>query len=153
MQGLGKIKNKKITCIPNNSEKFISFSLGKLRFLDSLQFLNAPLDKLVSSIDKSDLKLTKEYFGDKAYLMFRKGCYPYEYMDNFEKFNDTSLPSKDDFYSHLTEEDITLKEYDYAQKVWNEFNIKYMGDYHDLYVVSDVLLLADIFFKISGNSA
>lgn len=73
MQGLGKFKSETITCIPMNSEKFISFSLGHLRFLDSLQFLNASLDKLAATLDLSQFHLTSAYFGDKTNLMLRKG--------------------------------------------------------------------------------
>ncbi|GFT23072.1 uncharacterized protein NPIL_44801 [Nephila pilipes] len=83
IQSVGKIKNKNLTCIPSNSEKYISFSIGSLRFLDSLQFLNASLEKLVSNLVKNQLKLTSDFFKDKTDLMVHKEIYPYEYMDNF----------------------------------------------------------------------
>ena len=66
-------------------------------------------------------------------------------MDSWERFNETSLPDKNAFYSELYLEDITDKDYAYAQKVFEEFNLKYLGDYHDLYVQSDTLLLANVF--------
>ena len=66
-------------------------------------------------------------------------------MDSFEKFNETELPTKDQFYSILNDQHITDDEYDHAKKVWKTFNIKTMGEYHDLYLVSDVLLLTDVF--------
>ena len=66
-------------------------------------------------------------------------------MDSWEKCNDTTLPSKEDFYSNLNLEDITDKDYTHAQKVWGVFEIKNLGEYHDLYVQSDTLLLADVF--------
>ena len=78
-------------------------------------------------------------------LMKQKGIYPYDYMDSEEKFNDQQLPSKDDFYSLLTDEGITDDSYTLAQKVWNTFTMKTMGEYHDLYLKSDILLLADVF--------
>ena len=65
-------------------------------------------------------------------------------MDSFEKFNQTELPAKDQFYSILNDQDITDDEYDHAKKVWNTFMIKTMGEYHDLYLVSDVLLLTNV---------
>ena len=66
-------------------------------------------------------------------------------MDSWERFNETSLPDKKAFYSELNIEDITDRDYAHAQKVFEEFKLKNLGDYHDLYVQSDTLLLADIF--------
>ena len=83
----------------------------------------------------------------KFALLLTKGVYPYEYMDSWERFNETSLPPKESFYSELNLEDISDKDYLHAQKVWDVFEIKELGEYHDLYVQSDTLLLADIFEK------
>ena len=66
-------------------------------------------------------------------------------MDSWERFNETELPPKKEFYNKLNLEDITDKDYLYAQKVWNTFKIKNLGEYHDLYVQSDTSLLADVF--------
>ena len=76
-------------------------------------------------------------------LLLRKGVYPYEYMDSWERFNETSLPSKESFYSNLTMEDIDEIDYRHGNNVFN--NVDNLGDYHDLYVKSDTLLLADVF--------
>ena len=73
--------NGNITCIPNNAEKYISFGIGQLKFLDSLQFMASSLEKLVDATDKADFKITKSEFGDKTPLILRKGVYPYEYID------------------------------------------------------------------------
>ena len=75
--------------------------------------------------------------------MLQKYIYPYEYMDDWEKFNETSLREKEDFYSHLNMEDITDADYVHAKKVCKDFEIKNFGEY-DLYVQSDTLLLADV---------
>ena len=75
----------------------------------------------------------------------RKGVYPYEYIDDWEKFNQTSLHEKEDFYSNLNMEDITDADYAHAKIVCKDFEIKNLGEYHDLYVQSDALLLADVF--------
>ena len=80
--------------------------------------------------------------------MLWKGVYPYEYMDDWEKFNETSLPEKEDFYSHLNMEDITDADYVYAKKVCKDFWINNLEEYHDLYVQSDTLLLADVFENV-----
>ena len=74
-------------------------------------------------------------------LLFRKGVYPYEYMDRWEKINETLLPNKE----YFNKEDITDEDYAHGQKVWNTFEIKNLGKYHDLYVQSDTSLLADAF--------
>ena len=75
-------------------------------------------------------------------MLLRKGVYPYEYMDGWDKSNETSVPSKESFYSNLTMENISETDYRHANNVFKTF--KY-GDYHDLYVQSDILLLADVF--------
>ena len=83
---------------------------------------------------------------NKVGMLLRKGLYPYEYMDSWEKFNETSLPAKNDFYSELTLEDLSNEDYEHAQKVFKK-DFTDMGDYHDLYVQTDKLLLADVFEK------
>ena len=82
---------------------------------------------------------------NKFALLLRKGVYPYEYMDSWEKFNETSILPKEAFYNELNLEDITDEDYAHVQKVWDVFEIKSRGKYHDLYVQSDTLLLADVF--------
>ena len=136
-----------INAIPNNMEKYMAFMLGNhLTFIDSFQFMSSSLDKLVSNLPKDDLKYTSQVFkGKRLNIMSQKGVYPYDYMDSLEKFNQTELPTKEDFYSILNNQHISDEEYDHAKKVWKAFKIKTMGQYHDLYLGSDVLLLADVF--------
>ena len=125
----------------------MAFMLGNhLTFIDSFQFMSSSRDKLVSNLPKDDLIYTPKAFkGKRLNLMSQKGVYPYDFMDIFEKFNQMELPTKDQFYSILNNQHITDGEYDYAKKVWKTFKIKTMGEYHDLYLRSDVLLLADVF--------
>ena len=90
---------------------------------------------------------TYEFCGNdlnKFLILLRKGVYPYEYMDGWDKFNEKVLPDKDSFYSSLTMEDISETDYAHANNVFKKFNINNLGEYHDLYVRSDTLLLADI---------
>ena len=143
----GEKQDLNINAIPNNTEKYITFMLGNhLTFTDSFQFMSSSLDKLVSNLPKDDLIYTSRVFKGKGLnLMSQKGAYPYDFMDSFEKFNQTELPNKDQFYSILNDQHITDDEYDYANKLWNTLMIKTMGEYHDLYLVSDVLLLTDVF--------
>ncbi|KAL9951227.1 hypothetical protein ACROYT_G043851 [Oculina patagonica] len=149
MQGLGKLKGVPITCIPNNSEKYISFSVGDLVFIDSLQFMNASLEKLVSNLAKEGddkFRVLKKYTpADKVPLLLRKGVYPYEYVDSFQKFQETKLPPMEAFFSSLKNEEISEEDYAHAQTVFAEFQCRSLGDYHDLYLKSDDLLLSDIF--------
>ena len=77
--------------------------------------------------------------------MLRKGVYPYEYMIDWDKFNETSSPEKGHFYSHLDIEDITDADYTHAKIFCKDFEIKNLGEYHDLYFQNDRLSLADIF--------
>ena len=146
MQEIGKF-GKNIQVIPNNMEKYMAFFLGKhLKFIDSLQFMNSSLQSLVENISPSDMKYTSQEFqGENLRLMSKKGVYPYDYMDNFDKFNDKQLPTKEKFYSLLNDENISDEDYNHAKNVWNVFKLETMGEYHDLYLKSDVLLLADVF--------
>ena len=82
---------------------------------------------------------------NKSVLLLRKGVYPYEYMDTLEKFNEISLPRKEDFYSNLNIEDISDIDYRHANNVFKVFKLENLGHYHDLIVQSDTLLLADVF--------
>ena len=142
----GKKCQMNINAIPNNMEKYMAFMLGNnLTFLDSFQFMGSSLEKLVSNLPKESLKYTSKIFkGTKIDLMSKKGVYPYDFMDSFDKF-DEKLPTKEEFYSILNDEHISDEDYKHAQKVWNTFNCKNMGDYHDLYLQSDILLLTDVF--------
>ena len=78
-------------------------------------------------------------------LLLRKRVYPYECMDDWDRFNEEKLPNESDFYGSLNMEDISEIDYRHALKVFNKFNINYLGEYKDLYVQSDTILLADVF--------
>ena len=82
---------------------------------------------------------------NKFILLLQNGVYPYEYMDDWEKINETSLPEKEDFYSYLNMEDITDADYAHAKRVCKDLEIKNLREYHDLYIQSDTLLLAEVF--------
>ena len=82
---------------------------------------------------------------NKFILLLRKGVYPYEYMDNWERFNETLLPSKESFYSNLNMENIDDIDYRHGNNVFKRFKLNNLGEYLDLYVQSDTLLLADVF--------
>ena len=141
-------ENIKINVIAQNAEKYMAFYIGKhLSFIDSFAFMSSSLDKLAGNLEDRDFIYTKDYFTDPVQfnLMKRKGVYPYDYMDSFSKFNDRELPKREDFYSLLRGEDISEDDYRHAQNVWNTFNLQNMGEYHDLYLQTDILLLTDVF--------
>ena len=137
-----------ISVIPCNTEKYMAFYIGKhLAFIDSLQFMGSSLERLAGNLSEERFIYTHEYFSNEEQfqLMKGKGVYPYDYMDSFGKFDDTVLPQREDFYSLLNDENISDDDYKHAKDVWNTFNLKNMGEYHNLYLRSDVLLLADVF--------
>ena len=137
-----------IKVIAQNAEKYMAFYIGNhLSFIDSFAFMSSSLDKLASNLSEEDFIYTKKYFTDPVQfgLVKRKGVYPYDYMDSFSKFNDTELPQIEEFYSLLTDNNISEDAYRHAKDVWNTFNLKNMGEYHDLYLKTDILLLVDVF--------
>ena len=151
VDNLSKINNKDCkTCMERKNIKsecdFIGFKNNRLNYRckeckgTSTKSINGLIEKFLSVYQFCDGDL------NKFVLLLRKGVYPYEYMDSWERFNETSLPPKKDFYSELTLENITDKDYNHAQKVFEEYCTD-MGDYHDLYVQTDTLLLADVFEK------
>ena len=143
----GEKQDLNINVIPNNMEKYMAFMLGNhFTFIDSFQLMSSSLDKLVSNLPKDDLVYTSKVLKGKiSNLMSQKGVYPYDFMDSFKKFNQTELPTKDHFYSILNDQHITDDECHHAKKVWKTFKIKTMGEYHNLYLGSDVLMLTDVF--------
>ncbi|XP_068707786.1 uncharacterized protein [Montipora foliosa] len=98
----------------------------------------------INAIPNNMEKYMAFMLGKELDLMSKKGVYPYDFMDSFEKFNE-KLPPKEEFYSILNDEHISGDQYKHAQNVWNTFDLKNMGEYHDLYLKSDILLLADVF--------
>ena len=145
MQHIGE-QDGTLSCFPNNKEKYISFSWRQLEFKDSAQFLLASLDKLVRSNKKETFKHTqKGQTNEEFELLIRKGVYPYEYMDSWERFDETKLPPIENFYSSLSASSISPEYYKHAIKVWKTFNCKTLADYHDLYLKTDVNLLSDVF--------
>ena len=143
----GRQDEMRINVIPCNMEKYMAFMLGQnLIFIDSFQFMSSSLSNLVNNLPIESFKYTGEEFqGEQLSLMKKKGVYPYDYMDSFKKFEDNRLPKKEDFFSLMNDEHITDEEYQNAQNVWNKFGLSSMGEYHDLYLKSDILLLADVF--------
>ena len=104
------------------------------------------MSDLANNLPKDGFYHTKKKFGtENLELITRKGVYPYDYMDDFNKFKEEEPPSIEKFYSKLIGEDISDEDYNHAKHVWEEFKCKTMGDYYGLSLKSDVLILADVF--------
>ena len=156
---------KDMGVIAKNTNDYISFSIKvevdkymdkngeekykeiELRFIDSFKFISSSLDSLVNNLAKGGHKFWgfEEFTDKQRELLIRKGIYPYEYMNSWDRFNEGRLPRKEQFYSSLNMCGVSDKEYEHALKVWKEFGIKNMGEYHDLYLRTDVILLANVF--------
>ena len=153
-----------LTCIPSTEEKYTSFSKKikvdeyksrknsetvslnfKIRFIDSFKFLQTSLANIVSNLQPADFKNTKAIIKNNVSLHTQKGVYPYDYVSSINKLYETQLLPKSELYSKLNDEDISDSDYKHALNVWNAFNCKTIRDYHDLYLKTDVLLLADVF--------
>jgi len=78
-------------------------------------------------------------------LVRRKGVYPYEYVDSYERLDEIKLPSNEAFYSQLTRQHISDADYRHGQQVWSAFRCQTLGDYHNIYLRTDVLVLAAVF--------
>ena len=160
---IGNIRGR-FKCIPTTEEKYMTFSkkiqVGnyidkktekiknitfEIRFIDSYKFQQASLEYLVSKLEKEDFICTKKEFKHNTKLITRKGVYPYDYVSNLSKLSETQLPPREEFYSKLNDKDISEEDFYHAIRVWDTFNCKIIRDYHDLYLKSDVLLLADVF--------
>ena len=132
IEKLGDIKKEEpldINVIASNAEKYMAIYLGKhLAFIDSFQFMSSSLANLAKNLPNEKYIYTSETSqGERFALMKAKGVYPYDYMDVEEKFAEKRLPKREDFYSILTDEDISEKEYGHAQKVWDTLRIENMG--------------------------
>ena len=141
--------NVKISVIPNGLEKYMAFAINKtLLFIDSMQFTNSSLDKLVKNLNDKDFKYLSEEFNDEQLkLVKEKWIYHYEYMNSFKGFSEDELLNKSKFLSSLKDSGVNEKEYEQAVNVWKVFKIKNFGEYQDLYLKTDVLLLVDMFEK------
>lgn len=158
LKELSKYKNDRLTVLPYNKEKFVSFSqymkvkcgdkyfTAEMRYLDSFRFLSSSLDVLVKTLSNDELRHLKSHFPNPTdhSLLSNKGFFPYSWLDSEEKFQDV-FPAKEAFFNDLTEENISQENYDHALNVYNHFNCQNMGDYAELYLSTDVLLLADVF--------
>ncbi|CAB0042383.1 unnamed protein product, partial [Trichogramma brassicae] len=128
--------------------KFMEDQRLSFRFIDSFKFMASSLDKLASYL-KQQPTLRKvfgqDYDDAQIDLLTKKGVFPYEYISSLEKLQETALPLPEQFYSSLTDSDISTKYYEDAKQVWYSFKISNLGEYSDIYLKTDVLLLVEVF--------
>ncbi|XP_036146043.1 uncharacterized protein LOC118646698 [Monomorium pharaonis] len=151
-----------VSLLPITKEKYIFFTKTvkdtteedlqkhiQLRFIDSCRFLYTSLDKLASYLNTDKLKIVRSEFSnlssEEFSLLTRKDVFPYEYVDCADKLQNTCLPPRESFFSSLTGDTVSESDYAHAENVWKRFSIQKLGEYSDLYLKTDVLLLADIF--------
>ena len=157
-----KFDTGKIGVTAENKEKYISFNVDvvvdmyedasgeikekkiQLRFIDSFRFMASSLTNNLFK-GRHHLRGFKDYSEAQYELLICKGVYLYEYMSSWVKFDETSLHPKEAFYSELNMSDISYEDYSHTQKVWKGFDMKNLGEYHDLYLKTNVILLSNIF--------
>ena len=165
-------KADNITCIPNNEEQYISFSkmikvdeyikddktvnvMFEIRFIDTFGFMASSLCELISNLKKGGRNINEwrkifknvsdGFKNDEQFLlMIQKGIYPYDYIDCYDKLLENKLPKKKSFNNKLSSSKCSEKDYEQARLVWKTFKCNTFIDYHNIYLKSDVLLLADV---------
>ena len=143
-EGIHKIKCK-------DCDRFLEYesvkdNLIKCKCLSCNKDYSNKIDEELKKWFKSTFKFSNNGI-NKFILLLRKGVYPDEYTDDCEKFNKTMLPEKEEFYSNINMENITDADYMQAKRVCKDFEIKNLGEHHDLYLKSNTLLLADVNFR------
>ena len=151
--------------ITKNKEDYISFSIKvevekyidkngiekskeiEFRFIDSVKFMSSSLDSLVNNVACGGGKFFgfEEYSENQYKLLIRKGIYSYEDMTSWDKFKEMKLPPREAFCSKLNIAGVREEDYEHARRVWKEFGLEDLGEYHDLYLKTDVILLANVF--------
>ena len=142
-----------VTALPQNTEKFKTFQINSLHFLDSAAFLNCKLEDLANDLNAipnyaysilDQTLLYNENESEKKNMLLRKGVFPYEFMTDFSLLEKTCLPSKDSFFSRLQNSSVNDKDYEHAKNVFTTFNCRTIKDYCELYCMTDCALLAEI---------
>lgn len=150
---IARSKEKYTSIIKNINFRNKSQSI-QIKFIDSYQFLNSSLNVLSQNLVAKDfINLSMEFENhEQIHLLRCKGVYPYDYVDSWSKYEEQKLPAKEEFYNSLNLEHITDNEYAHANTVWKIFKVNSLGEYTDLYLKCDVLLLCDIFEYFRNTS-
>ena len=151
-----RLKFGEVRVVPKTSERYLSFSIGRLQFKDSCAFLAASLAALANALAEKGPSVfhhVKRYVRDeeKSRLLETKGVFPYSYLDSFARLQEERLPPKSAFYNDLAQRPITDEEYSFAQRVWDAFKCRTLRDYMEVYLLADTLILADVFENFRFN--
>ena len=164
MRSLG---GRGVQVMATTSERIITANITSeesthgIKYIDSLNFMSASLAELANNLPVDRLTSVKKFIAEKypqldqdvAFaLLRRKGVYPYDWMDNLSKMDETSIPNEEAFYNELNDAHIGNEDYEHAKKVWNFFGCRRFKDYHELYLQTDVMLLADVFESFRQTS-
>lgn len=137
----------KIEMLGRSCQKFKKVQIGPLQMIDSLAFLNASLNTLVQDLKSKGTEffgcLRSQYPQDYP-LLLGKNPMCYDYLDNFSRYDEPELPARESFYNRLHDEHLSEEDYAHAQRVFSTFKCKTLGDYSDLYMKVDCLLLSDV---------
>ena len=159
-----QFQDREIRPIGQNMEKYLQVAWGKhMVFRDSLQFLNSSLDNLVKSLAKTGRnnfynlhRFIPQYFigadDEHLQLLERKGVFCYDYIDSFERLNERQLPPREQFFNKLSGQECSEEDYAHAQNVWEDFQCETLTHYMGIYLLTDVLLLADVFQNFRNAS-
>jgi hypothetical protein len=154
-----RMQKDEISVIPNSTEKFMSFKVGKLRFIDSFQFMGTSLEKLAENLKSPEgdayqhFHAMKREYPEHYELLCQKGHYPYEWFDDEEKFDFDGLPPMESFYSQLSQKGISKKDYEHAVKVYETLKFKSFKDYHEAYLEDQMFCSWRMSSRISGRPA
>lgn len=155
---LKNTEERYMSIIPENLGKFKTFQTREFIFIDSFQFLTTSLANLVDNLKTKGLssfkKLQQQFPGtyiedgvekQKAELLMEKGVFPYDYCTSFSVFSEPCLPPIEEFYNALNEEALSEQDYARALKTFEVMGCTTLGEYMELYVLTDTILLADVF--------
>lgn len=148
LEKLNYFNSKNINVLASSCQSFKLLEVGNLRFIDSFAFLNASLETLVQNLHSKGIEhfhCLRESFPNHAELLARKGVFCYNYITSFESYEEQSLPPREAFFNKLNGSDISEEDYRHAQVVFETMGLKNLGEYSDLYLKTDCLLLADVF--------
>ena len=142
-------KHGSCSVVPNNMEKFMSVSVGQVRFIDSMQFMTSSLESLAANLSPEEMHHTHSQFPDEDHFKEanKKGVYPYDYFKTIDRFSETKIPDQKEFTNKLTGKVLSDEDFKRAHHIWELFSCESLEDYHNIYLKVDVVLLADVFEK------
>ena len=137
--------------VPSQQKRHVRHNYEEIRFLDSYKFMLSSLDTLARNLPKDKFVYLDSHFSahpeEEKDLLRQNGFFPYSYIDSFEKYNEPELPPRHLWTNKLQGNEITVSQADWehAKNVYSKFNCSNIGEYSDLYLTCDTLILACVF--------